>query len=284
MTAPLPVPSQNCYTHELAIARILALRAGTVLLDCRQNGYDIRRKDGGEIVTTADLAADSVIREGLQTALPDDAIYSEESPGDAKARLYSRRVWIVDPLDSTSNFVSAQDEFAVSIGLAVDGDPAIGVVYLPARNELFLGGPGVGVLHNGRRVQVSDAETLGQVRISVSRKEWQRGFMALAGGIPLVPRASMAHKLARVAAGLDDGSVSLKRRKEWGACAGVALVLGGGGRVTALDGSESRFNRGPGEAPLGLIAAGAKLHGRLLRAVLHAEAARDARRSVRRCG
>ena len=257
------------YEHELALARLLALRAGGVLLECRQNGYQVLRKTGGELVTTADREANSLIIDGLETAFLDDAIYSEES-ATSKSRLSSRRVWIVDPLDSTSGFVAGNDEFAVSIGLAIDGEAALGAVYLPARNELFLGGPGLGVSYNDEPVQTTDAPLSSgvhmpnQVRLSVSRKEWERGFSDLAGEIPLIPRASMAHKLARVAAGLDDGVVSLKRRKEFGTCAGTALVRGAGGRVTALDGSDIRFNRPLGENPVGLIAASAGLHGRLL--------------------
>ena len=270
------------YEYELAVAKSLAIRAGTVLLDCRQHGYEVQRKAGDEIVTSADRAADAIIRDGIQSAFPEDAIYSEEST-DSRPRLHNRRVWIVDPLDSTSNFVAAGDEFAVSIGLAVEGEPVMGAVYLPAKNELFLGGQGLGVLHNGKSAGTNAADNLDGARICVSRKEWQSGFMKLVGRIPMTPRASMAHKLARVAAGMDDGVVSIKRRKEWGTCAGAALVLGGGGRVTALDGSNIRFNRRIGEDPSGLVAAGAKLHSRLLHAVACTDAppamARDLRRS-----
>jgi myo-inositol-1(or 4)-monophosphatase len=258
------------------------MRAGTVLLDCRQHGYEVQRKAGDEIVTTADRAADAVIREGLQAAFPEDAVYTEEG-SDSGPRLWSRRVWIVDPMDSTSSFVAAGDEFAVSIGLAVDGEPVLGTVYLPAKNELFLGGPGLGVFHNGNRGQTSPAATLGGARISVSRKEWLGGFTQLLG-IALIPRASMAHKLALLAAGLDDGVVSLKRRKEWGSCAGTALVLGGGGRVTDLEGSDIRFNRRLGEDPIGLIAAGSKLHPQLLHAVACSDLARTSTRNKRRSG
>jgi fructose-1,6-bisphosphatase/inositol monophosphatase family enzyme len=77
----------------------------------------------------------------------------------------------------------------------------------------------------------------------------------------------MAYKLARVAAGLSDGAFSFKRRREWGTCAGIALVLAAGGRATLLDGTEPAFNRAPGEPPVGLIAAGAGLHLALLDAV-----------------
>jgi len=77
----------------------------------------------------------------------------------------------------------------------------------------------------------------------------------------------MAYKLARVAAGLSDGAFSFKRRREWGSCAGVALVVAAGGRATLLDGTAPAFNRRPGEPPVGLIAAGAGLHPALLDAV-----------------
>jgi myo-inositol-1(or 4)-monophosphatase len=82
-----------------------------------------------------------------------------------------------------------------------------------------------------------------------------------------VPTASIAYKLARVAAGLDDGAFSHKARCDWDVCAGVALVLAAGGVVTLLDGSEVRFDRADVRQPLGIVAAGPALHGPLREAL-----------------
>jgi myo-inositol-1(or 4)-monophosphatase len=249
---------------ELAVATSLALQAGAALRRHRADGrLLVMRKAGDEPVTAADLESDAIIRRGLADAFPSDALFTEETP-DGPERLASRRVWIVDPLDSTSNYISGGDEYSVSIGLAIDRQPALGVVYNPNRDELVAGCLGGGVTLNGTRVGARTVAELGQARVTISPKELQRG---LPDGLPtlaLRPVASMAYKLARVAAGLDDATVSFKRRKEWGTCAGVALVLASGGRATLLDGRPIAFNHSEPKQACGMLAAGAGLHQQLL--------------------
>jgi fructose-1,6-bisphosphatase/inositol monophosphatase family enzyme/glutathione synthase/RimK-type ligase-like ATP-grasp enzyme len=250
--------------RELGVAVQLALEAGAVLRSHRAGPLAVSHKPGGEPVTPADLEADRLIRDGLAAAFPGDAVFSEETP-DSPARLAHDRVWIVDPLDATSDYAAGGDEHCVSIGLAVRGRAVLGVVYNPARRELVAGARGLGVTLNGAPAAATDRADLQGARLRVSRKEWRRGLEGriAAGGLPATPMASMAYKLARVAAGLDDGAFSLAPRKEWGTCAGVALVSAAGGQATLLDGSEIGFNRVELRQPLGLVAAGARLHGPL---------------------
>ena len=252
--------------RELAVATRLAIEAGALLRRRRAEGVEVSKKGNGEVVTAADREVDASIGAGLASEFPDDAVYSEEAE-DPPARLSARRVWIVDPIDATSDYASGGDEHCVSIGLAVEGVPVLGVVYNPARDELFAGRLGVGATRNGFAVSAARAGELAEARLEVSRKEWRRGLEAHAAALPARPVASMAYKLARVAAGLSDGAFSLKRRKEWGTCAGIALVLAAGGRATLLDGSVPKFNRPPGTPPRGLVAAGPRLHAALLEAV-----------------
>jgi myo-inositol-1(or 4)-monophosphatase len=248
--------------RELDIAIGLALRAGVALRRHRAGVLTVGHKGHGEVVTPADVEADAIIRAGLEHAFPDDAVFSEEAR-DSLARLGVTRVWIVDPLDSTSNFIEGGEEYCVSIGLAVEGRPTLGVVYNPVRGELFAGHERAGVTLNGSPARVTTASDLAHARLTVSRKEWRRGLVS-AATLNVVPLASMAYKLARVAAGMDDGVFSLKRRKEWGTCAGVALVLAAGGCATLLDGREIRFNRTEPTQPLGIVASGPRLHRVLL--------------------
>jgi myo-inositol-1(or 4)-monophosphatase len=248
--------------RELKVAIWLALEAGAALR-CHQPQIEAKHKAYGELVTAADIQADSIIQAGLKAAYPDDAIFSEES-ADSPARLSKDRVWIIDPLDSTSNFVEQGNEYVVSIGLSLSHRATLGVVYNPNRDELFAGYQGAGVMLNGASAQVSDARDLFSARLSVSRKEWLKGFAQLPPADSVVTLSSMAYKLARVAAGLDDGVWSMKLRKEWGTCAGVALVLAAGGRATLLDGTEIKFNRSVLRQPMGMVAAGAELHAALL--------------------
>jgi myo-inositol-1(or 4)-monophosphatase len=250
-------------TRELEVATRLAREAGAALRRHQAGRLEIRHKAHGEVVTPADLESDAIIRGGLEAAFPDDAIFSEET-ADSPARLSKARVWIVDPLDSTSNFTEHGDEYSVSVGLAVDGRAVLGVVYNPARDELVAGYEGAGVTLNGSPVRVSEARDVEHARLTVSRKEWKRGLAGVAATLPIIPVASMAYKLARIAAGLDDAAFSAARRKEWGTCAGVALVLAAGGRATLLDGTNIAFNRSEPRQSMGMVAAGPRLHPILL--------------------
>jgi myo-inositol-1(or 4)-monophosphatase len=248
--------------RELFVAEALARRAGRVLLAHRAGGVEVMTKAGGQVVTAADHAADAFLRDELARAFPDDAILSEEAP-PPPGRASARRLWLVDPIDATSEFAAGGEEFAVSIGLAVDGRAVLGVVHAPARVETFAGAVGLGTRLDGVAVGPSEVRDLASARVTVSRKEWGRGLHRMAGALHLVPTASIAYKLARVAAGLDDGTFSHKGRCDWDVCAGAALVLAGGGIVTLLDGSEPRFDRADVRQPLGIVAAGPALHGAL---------------------
>jgi myo-inositol-1(or 4)-monophosphatase len=252
--------------RELEVAADLAYQAGALLLRLRDGGLDVRHKDGGEIVTSADLAADAIIRAGLAAAFPGDALVSEET-ATAGDRLASRRVWIVDPVDATREFAAGGDAFAVSIGLAIGGEAVLGAIYAPARGELFTGAVGAGVWLNDAPAQASAADSLLDARITVSSTEWRAGLDRVRLPFVAAPLSSAAYKLARVAAGLDDGTVASWARRDWDICAGAALVRAGGGRVTLLDGGELRFDRASLLQPMGLVAAGAALHEALRTAV-----------------
>jgi myo-inositol-1(or 4)-monophosphatase len=252
--------------RELQVATILAMQAGEVLWRHQSRHPKVEYKAKGEPVTLADIQSDSIIRAGLHAAFPNDAVFSEET-ADSQARLSCARVWIVDPLDSTSNFVELGNEYSVSIGLSIQGQAVLGVIYNPARDELFTGYYGRGVTLNGSPVKASEVNDVEQARITVSRKEWRRGIVMLSTKLRIEPLSSMAYKLARVAAGMDDGVFSLTPRKEWGTCAGVALVHAAGGQVSLLDGRKITFNRFNLRQPLGMVAAGSPLHPLLIERV-----------------
>ena len=250
--------------YELYTAISVALDAGRAIRSYQSSQIHARYKAHGELVTVADIEADARIHAGLKHAFPKDAIFSEETP-DSPSRLSNERVWIIDPLDGTSNFMEGGDEYSVSIGLSIHGKGILGVIYNPARDELFAGYQGRGVTLNGSPRSVSSIKDFEQARLVVSRKEWRRGLDKLAGTLPIYPMASIAYKLARVAAGTDDGMLSVRSRKQWDTCAGVALVLAAGGRASLLGAREIGFNGVDLKYPPGMAAAGPELHPLVLR-------------------
>jgi myo-inositol-1(or 4)-monophosphatase len=257
---------------ELAVATRLAYKAAAGVkrrqADLLEAGYT--EHDG--IAATAKLESNALIRAGLAAVFPDDVVCSEDTT-DRTVPISRTRVWIVDPLDSTESFMAHGDEYSVSIGLSIDGRSVLGVVCNPVRGELFAGYLGHGMTSNGLRTHVSGATHLGRARLTIPKDAWPRGRDGLAATLHIPPSASVAYKLARVAAGLDDGTFSVVPRNEWSTCAGTALVLAAGGRVTLSDGRNIRFNRQDRRQNMELVAAGPKLHPALLETVRHLHSA-----------
>ena len=121
--------------HELDVAIRLARQAGEAILEHYQTGLAVHKKEGDEPVTLADRVADDLIVRGLRAAFPHDGLLTEESDDDP-SRLEKERVWIVDPLDGTTEFISGTGDFSVQIALTVAGRPVLGVVYQPTADLL----------------------------------------------------------------------------------------------------------------------------------------------------
>lgn len=256
----------NSLDRELAAAVRLARDAGAILRRAHSTRQEQHETVSGELATQAHSDCDALIRAGLRAGFPDDGIYSERAPHSPERFLHSR-VWMIDPLDGVTSFASCGDEFSVSIGMAIDGEACLGVVYNPVREELIAGYRGGGVTVNDSASKISDVYSLDYCFITVCRREWSQGIRSVKMPCRVVPMAGTAYKLARVAGGLDDGTFMLRPYPEWSTCAGVALVKSAGGLVTSTSGEFIRYNRPDLRQCVGLVAAGAGMHSLLLRKV-----------------
>jgi myo-inositol-1(or 4)-monophosphatase len=222
-------------------------------------------KAGHDPVTEADRALDAVLRKEL---LRDGEGWLSEESVDDPIRLQRSRVWVVDPLDGTREFVKGIPEFCVSIGFVEDGRPAAGGIYNPATNESFLGSIESGVTYNGKPSLPSQRTSLDGALVLASRSEVKRGEWKPFENSAFNIRAmgSVAYKLALVAAGLADVTFTLTPKNEWDVAAGAALVLSAGGFVSTLENTPLRCNN---KNPLlsGLLASGPYLREELLEAV-----------------
>ena len=219
-------------------------------------------KIGHDPVTEADRAVDEVLRQNLLRE--GEGWLSEESMDD-ESRLSKSRVWIVDPLDGTREFVAGIPEFCVSIGFAENSRPVAGGICNPATNEIMLGAIDSGVWYNGKPARCSRRTALQGSLILASRSEVNRGEWQQFQGGPFEIRAmgSVAYKLALVAAGRADATFTLTPKHEWDVAAGAALVESAGGFVSTLAKTSVIANR---QNPLlpGLLACGPFLKGELL--------------------
>jgi myo-inositol-1(or 4)-monophosphatase len=255
------VPAANEFARELEAARVAALAAGEIVRRYyRDRGFQIDQKGKDNPVTTADFEADRKLKEILHGGFPEYGWLSEETADDG-ARLRRERVWIVDPLDGTKEFIKGIPEFVVAIALADRGVPVVGVSYNPISNELFMGARGTGVLLDGAPARVTPRDSLANARVLASRSETSRGeWKSYEGRIKIDPIGSVAYKLALVAAGRADATFTLTPKSEWDIASGTLLVREGGGRVTDLDGREIRFNQ-PSVKLNGFLATNGLLHG-----------------------
>ena len=182
----------------LEIAIQAAKEAGKVVMGYYRSSYDIREKSANNPVTTADLMANHQIRDIICHAFPNDGWLSEETE-DSPDRLAKSRVWVVDPIDGTEEFIAGIPEFAISIALVVEGIPVIGVLYNPATAELFYADAGGGAFCNGTPIRCSPCRNIKQALMLVSQTEHRKGL--LAGLIPLVAEiqyiGSVTYKLGK---------------------------------------------------------------------------------------
>lgn len=214
--------------------------------------FSVQDNGGRNVVTQVDRKVSDVLR---QILLRQGEGWLSEEDVDDQARLGRQIVWVVDPLDGTREFVDGIPEWCISIGLVVDGVPAVGGVCNPATGELFLGALGSGVTYNGHPAQPSQRTDLDGAVVLASRQEYKRGEWAQfeGKGFSVRKTGSVAYKLALVSAGLADATWTLSPKHEWDVAGGVALVSCAGGKVACTRNEKLGFNRRETLLP-GLIA------------------------------
>jgi 3'(2'), 5'-bisphosphate nucleotidase len=211
---------------DAVLARALAEEAGALLLRVRVRGGDARAMgDAG------DREANALLMARLAAARPDDGILSEEVADNA-ARLGKRRVWIIDPLDGTREYGEGRDDFAVHVGLSVEGRALAGAVALPA----------LGRVHDtGGAVLASGSDALRMV-VSRSRAPAMAVTVAAVLGAELVPMGSAGAKAMAVLEGRADIYLHEGGQHQWDNCAPVAVALAAGLHCSRTDGSALVYN------------------------------------------
>jgi myo-inositol-1(or 4)-monophosphatase len=193
-----------------------------------------------DLVSRADMAAEAAIAGLLRAERPGDGIVGEEgasAPGAGRAG----RLWVIDGIDGTFNFLSGIPHWCVAVGLAHDGGPAVGAVLDPVADELFAGGPGLGATVNGEPISVRSGRSLQEASVATflrADKATGRGAKLAA----LVERVGILRtggagslELAWVAAGRVDAWAQ-PNVSPWDWIPGAAIVAGAGGRGVVLDG------------------------------------------------
>ncbi|MFN2187938.1 MAG: inositol monophosphatase family protein, partial [Candidatus Promineifilaceae bacterium] len=148
--------------------------AAQAIMGFYQDSFTVAEKSPDNPVTDADLAADSILKEGLMKLLPEAGWLSEET-ADSDSRLTKASCWVVDPLDGTKEFVLGIPEFTISTALVQDGLPIMAVILNPVTSEIFTALRGQGSKYMGKSANVSERKSLAGARIDASRSERGRG-------------------------------------------------------------------------------------------------------------
>jgi len=243
-------------------------------------------KAGGSPVTAADLASNAHIVAAIRSAYPEDAVLSEESADDG-SRVGAARVWVVDPLDGTREFLSGNGEFSVMIGLLEADEPVLGVVHVPVTETTYAAARGVGAWvetrPGGRRVLEGGGGARPVIRMVGSRSHGDPLLdrMAEALGVADVqPSGSVGIKCARIAEGERDLYIHpVPYLKEWDTCAPEVVLREAGGTVTDCRGRALVYNKAHPTQPDGILASVASLHDRVLATIGPLYAAESAARA-----
>ena len=179
---------------------------------------------------------------GLSSYFPADGWLSEEDQ-DNPERLALSRVWVVDPIDGTKEFIEGVPQFAISIAFVVDGRPQVAIVYNPAKERFYKAALGQGAFLNDETIHVSSRRDINGASLLVSRSEPQRKFQIFVDHCAIRPVGSIAYRLAKVAGGDGDATITFRNIHEWDICAGVLMVEEAGGKVVDGEGKPMRFNR-----------------------------------------
>src|ERR1051325_11881264 len=240
--------------QEMKVAVALARDAGAILLAHYHSPFLVEQKVNAlqelEEVTAADREANDLIVQRLSAEFPDDGILAEESK-DTERRLEKERVWLIDPMDGTKNFVQRDGDFAVQIGLAINGECVLGVVYQPVRDLLYYAAKGGG--------SWVEAGKLPALRMKGSAKSDPREMILASSRSHRSPRMERVVNLFGFKQEVRRGSVGVKigliteqqadlylhlspSTKQWDTCGPEIILHEAGGRLTDLFGQPLRYN------------------------------------------
>jgi 3'(2'), 5'-bisphosphate nucleotidase len=255
---------------EKAVA--IVREAGKILRDYHERPNEIEWKGVDDPVTAADRAVNAFLVKELNGTFPGDAVLSEEMKDDL-SRLRHTRVWCVDPLDGTKEFIARNGEFSIMVGLAVEGKAVLGVVYQPVFDLLYCG-----IRDEGSRIQHPAGEA--PLRVSDTGEPERMGLV--------VSRSHRNPILDRIKTDLGttreriSGSVGLKcgliakgeadlylhpapGTKEWDTCGPEAILVGAGGQMTDCWGRPLVYNRPDVRRRTGLVASNGRCHDLVVR-------------------
>ena len=256
----MPARSTHTFEEDLHLLQRTVRKAGAICLDYfERNAAKVWDKSNNSPVTDADIAVNDFLARELMAARPDYGWLSEETADD-QSRRTKNRSFVVDPIDGTRAFIDRKPGFAVAVAIIEKGDVIVGCVFNPLKDEFYSARKGGGATLNGQPLRVDDCTTMGNcVMVGYPRKFKRLGFPEMRYKIT----NSMAYRMALVASGQADATVSFTPKSDWDVAAAALIATEAGAVVTNLRGEKPRFD-GPTTSGFGVICASPTLHALLL--------------------
>jgi 3'(2'), 5'-bisphosphate nucleotidase len=257
---------------ELEVAKELGLGAGSILMEYFKRGVSIDWKAPGDPVTVADREAGDLIVSGLRREFPEHAVLCEEEPDDPATRLSRSHVWMIDPMDGTREFIDNREEFAVQIGLVVNGEPVLGVVYQPTAKKLYYAAQGLGAfLESGGSVtplHVSPEDVAARMTIAESRSHRSARVQAIRQRLRIresILIGSVGLKIGIVCEGRAQVYVHTGSRTHvWDTCGPEAILREAGGRMTNVYNMPLRYDAEDLRNLHGIVVTNGVIHDRVI--------------------
>ncbi|WP_029011998.1 3'(2'),5'-bisphosphate nucleotidase CysQ [Niveispirillum irakense] len=237
----------------LPSVREAAVQAAAAIMEYYTDDMETETKGDGSPVTAADRAADAVILAALRKLTPDIPIITEEEVAEGRIPdISGGTFWLVDPLDGTKEFIKRNGDFTVNIALIQGGEPALGVVLLPATGELYAAaGPGTAIrsrpMEKDEKIEVRRVPSAGLTVLTSRSHADQAALDDFLKGRRVATKlaAGSSLKFCRVAEGVGDVYPRLGPTCEWDIAAGHAILLGAGGSLTQIDGEPMHYGKAP---------------------------------------
>ncbi len=249
-------------SRELQIASEAARKAGAIQMERYERLESITYKSEKDVVTEADHLSEEAILEMIGRAFPGDAFLAEESGESGESGLDADRVWVIDPLDGTVNYANGIPFFAVSIGLVIEGQPVLGVVLDPARDELFTATQGGGAFLDRKQIHCSSKERIGDavVHLGLPRSGFARQNTEFRRTVRVVrAMGSATLGVTYLANGRFDAYVQYQGLSTWDICAAGVIAIEGGAVLTSRLGNPW-FDIGMPSKSIGIVGSSPQHH------------------------
>ena len=242
MVSP-PFPSKTPNLDDVVDAII---QAGEKVREIYDTDFEVNKKDDNSPITKADLESNKILRAVLEkTGIP---ILSEEDVDD-KSRLASEKVWIVDPLDGTQDFVNRTGEFTILVGLVENHVPVMGLVYLPIKKILYFAEKGMGAfcydLNEWRKISVRRVEEISSCLALVSRHHLSGKEKKILDHLGITNTATVGStlKVMEISSGRGDAYLTTTNKmSQWDTCASWCVISEAGGKMTDISGNDLIYN------------------------------------------